>query len=87
MTFSKFDAHSSPLFKELKIIKFLDLVSLHMTIFMHKFHNNNLPLAFNRWFSCDITIYKAAILVYQISRQNEARKQIYKDYFNIDTVL
>ena len=44
-------AHSSLLFKELKIIKFLDLVSLHITIFMHKFHNNNLPVAFNNYFT------------------------------------
>ena len=51
MTFSKFGAHSSPLFKELKIIKFLDLVSLHITIFMHKFQNSNLPLAFNNYFT------------------------------------
>ena len=51
LTFSNFDAHSSPLFKELKIIKFLDLVSLHITIFMHKFHNNNLPVAFNNYFT------------------------------------
>ena len=51
MTFSKFDAHSSPLFNELKIIKFLDLVSLHITIFMHKFQNNNLPVVFNNYFT------------------------------------
>ena len=51
MTFSKFDAHSSPLFKELKIIKFLDFVSLHITIFMHKFHNNNLLVVFNNYFT------------------------------------
>lgn len=51
MTFSKFDAHSSPLFKQLKIIKSLDLVNLHITIFMQKFHNSNLPVAFNNYFT------------------------------------
>jgi hypothetical protein len=43
--------HTSPLFKDLKIIKFLDLVNLHITIFMHKFHNNNLPTVFNNLFT------------------------------------
>ena len=50
--YTKFDfSHLSPLFKCLKIIKFPDLVTLHITIFMHKFHNNRLPSAFNNFFT------------------------------------
>ena len=73
MTFPKFDAHSSPLFKEHKIIKFLDLVSLHITIFMHKFHNNNLPVAFNNYFTPvnqthDYNTRLASKLIYSIPK-------------------
>ena len=32
ITFSRFDEHSSPLFKSLEIIKFLDLVTFHLAI-------------------------------------------------------
>lgn len=50
MMFSKFDDHSSPLFRDTKIIKLLDLVDLHINIFMHKFHNNALPSSFDCFF-------------------------------------
>ena len=47
VTFSRFNEHSSPLFKSLEIIKFLDLVTFHLAIFMHKYHNQLLPSVFN----------------------------------------
>jgi hypothetical protein len=50
MTFSKFDEHSSPLFKQTKIIKFHDLVVFLMAIFMHKYHSNLLPITFEKFF-------------------------------------
>ena len=51
MTFSKFDEHSSPLFKTLNIIKLHDLVSYQIAIFMYKFKNRLLPLVFNNFFT------------------------------------
>ena len=51
MTFSKFDEHSSPIFKSLKIIKLCDLVTLHIAIFMFKFHHQMLPPAFELYFT------------------------------------
>jgi hypothetical protein len=51
MTFSRFDEHSSPLFKQLKIIKLFDLVTYNIAIFMFKFHNNSLPSIFNTLFT------------------------------------
>lgn len=51
ITFSSFDHHSSPLFKSLEIIKFHDLVSLHISIFMYKFHNHLLPSIFQSFFT------------------------------------
>ena len=39
MTFSSIDEHSTPLFRLLVIMKFSDLVTLHVALFMHKFHN------------------------------------------------
>ena len=43
ITSSRFDEHSSPLFKSLEIIKFLDLVTFYLAIFMYKYHNQLLP--------------------------------------------
>ena len=51
MTFSKFDEHSSPLFKKLNIIKLSDLIKYHISIFMFKFHNQLLPSVFNSYFT------------------------------------
>ena len=50
MTFSKRDAHSSPLFSQLGLIKFIDLVSVHFAIFMLQYHRNLLPKAFDNFF-------------------------------------
>ena len=44
MTFSKFDEHSSPLFKKLNIIKLHELVSYHIALFMYRFKNRLVPL-------------------------------------------
>ena len=51
MTFSLFDDHSSPLFKRLQILKFADLITLHMTMFMYKYHQRLLPLSLNDLFT------------------------------------
>ena len=51
ITFSRFDEHSTPLFKLLNIIKLCDLVQLHSSIFMFKFHNNLLPSYFDAFFT------------------------------------
>ena len=50
MSFSKFDQHSSPLFHQLQIIKFPDLVYFHNAIFMFQFKHNLLPVAFDNYF-------------------------------------
>ena len=50
MTFSKRDAHSSPLFSQLGLIKFMDLVSIHIALFMFQYHHNLLPKAFDNFF-------------------------------------
>ena len=51
MTFSKFDEHSSPIFKKLNIIKISDLIKYHISIFTFKFHNQLLPSVFNSYFT------------------------------------
>jgi len=51
ITFSKFDAHSTPIFKYLTIIKLPDLYVLNITMSMHKFHHKKLPSAFNHYFT------------------------------------
>ena len=52
MTFSNFDASSSPLFKSLELLKLSDLVYLSTVIFMFKFHNCLLPPVFDKFFVC-----------------------------------
>ena len=50
ITFSKFDEHSSPLFKQTTILKLFDLVNFHVSIFMFKFYNKLLPAVFDNFF-------------------------------------
>lgn len=50
LTFSKFDEHSSPLFKQTNILKLFDLVNFHISMFMFKFFNKLLPSAFDDFF-------------------------------------
>ena len=57
ITFSCFDQHSSPLFKNLRIVKFFDLVKFHILIFMYKFHNDLLPSVFRDFFISVNTIH------------------------------
>ena len=51
ITFSRFDEHSSPLFKPLEIIKFLDLATFNLATFMYKYHNQLLQPAFISFFT------------------------------------
>lgn len=50
ITFSKRDAHSSPLFSQLGLIKFMDLVSIQTALFMFQYHHTLLPKAFDNFF-------------------------------------
>ena len=51
ITFSGFRAHTSPLYKQLGILKLTDLVIFHNALFMHDFHSKKLPSAFNDFFT------------------------------------
>ena len=57
ITFSKFDEHTSPLFKITGILKFFDLVTLHISLFMFKFHKKLLPTVFDTYFRPISTIH------------------------------
>ena len=50
MTFSKYDGHSSPLFKKLKIIKLYDLITFYVACFMYKYYYKLLPPVFKDFF-------------------------------------
>ena len=50
MTFSHFQAHSSPLFKELKLLKLPDIVTSSNIIFTHDTLNKKSPTIFNDYF-------------------------------------
>ena len=51
ITYSYCDAHSSPLFSQLGLIKLMDLVTIHTALFMFQFHHNLLPKALANFFS------------------------------------
>ena len=51
MTFSNFDAHSEPLFKELKILKVKDNIFLQNCLFVYDYFHGNLPKSFNNIFT------------------------------------
>ena len=50
ITFADFEAHSDPIFKELKIIKIQDLIKLHNCLFVHDYLSGNLPACFDGFF-------------------------------------
>ena len=61
ITFSKFDASSSPLFRNLNIIniiKLRDLANLHIAIFIFKSHNRLLHFVFDKVFTPVNIIHK-----------------------------
>ena len=53
ITFSKYNYHSSPLFRKLKILKVSDLLYLYFALFMYDYYSNRLPLPviFNDFFT------------------------------------
>ena len=57
ITFSKIDEHTSPLFKITGILKFFHLVTLHISLFMFKFHKELLPTVFDTYFHSINTIH------------------------------
>ena len=70
ITFSKFDEHSSPLFKCLNILKLKDLVTLHVATFMFKFHNQLLP-----------QVYSSIFIPTSKIHNHNTRSQVNRSYF------
>ena len=54
----KFDAHTDPIFSELKILKFDKIYLYQLGKFMYLYHNNLLPSSFNNLFPCMNQIHK-----------------------------
>ena len=59
MTFSDFLAHTSPFFKELNLLKFIDIVDFHIALFMFRYNRGNLPGNFDGYFNlvCNTDLY------------------------------
>ena len=51
ITFAKFDAHTTPLFAKLKLLKLHDIITLHVACFMYNYTKSNIPNAFNSFFT------------------------------------
>ena len=48
---SKYNAHTDPIFVELGVHKFNDLLNINQACFVHKFSNNKLPSSFDDFFA------------------------------------
>ena len=51
ITFSSYNEHSSPLFKDLNVVKLFDIITLQLAVFMYKLHNNLLLPVLNPYFN------------------------------------
>ena len=51
ITFSDFKAHSSPLFKNLSLLKLPDIIKLYTASFVHQYNKGTLPENFNNSFT------------------------------------
>ena len=59
ISFSEFRAHTSPIFKQYKILKFQDHIVLENCLLIHDFLKNNLPQSFNNYFKTTEDFYKS----------------------------
>ena len=48
---AKYNAHTDPLFREFNFLKFLDIVHLDQTLFVHNYRNNKHPATFKNFLS------------------------------------
>ena len=51
MTFSDYQAHTSPLFKELNLLKFVDIINLYTAMFTLQYGKGSLPPDFDGFFN------------------------------------
>jgi hypothetical protein len=61
ITFSRYDEHTSPLFKNLGLLKLFDIIKMSNLLFMHDFYTNRLPTIFNI-FSFSLVINTSTVL-------------------------
>ena len=51
ISFAKYDAHTNPLFKELGLLKLMDIIKMNNALFVHNVLNENIPNFFKNYFS------------------------------------
>ena len=83
ITFSPYDAHTDPLFKELKILKLEDQISLYNSLLVHDFSCDELPTSFDNYFTLCTELYDTdtrrhagAVFVPQVSSKRYGRQSI-----------
>ena len=62
ITFSHYLEHSSPLFKQLNLLKLKDIITMSNIIFTHNTLNNKSPLIFNDYFKIKIINHRPMTL-------------------------
>ena len=57
MYFLNHNAHATPLFKDLNILKFSDKIAFENCIFVKNYFDLTLPTPFNNWFTLSTDLY------------------------------
>lgn len=57
MTFSRYDEHSSPLFRALKILKIADVIHLQNSMLLYNYHSKILPSVFDNFFQTVASVH------------------------------
>ena len=80
ITNSPFDAHTSPLFKKLSLLKIDDIHSLQVALFMHSVHFNSIPNTFQNLFKKNSEVYNYATRHANDYTINFSRTNIHKSF-------
>ncbi len=67
ISISKYNAHTSPIFKRLKLLKIEDIIKLNKMKFLYKYENRNLLCFFKK----KLALFSACIMKYTTSTQEE----------------
>ena len=80
ITNSPFDAHTTPLFKKLSLLKIDDIHSLQIALFMHSVHFNSIPNTFQNLFKKNSEVHNYATRHANDYTINFSRTNIHKSF-------
>ncbi len=85
LSLSKYNAHTVPLFEELKLLKVKDILKLQELKFYHKYRNNQLPYYLHKMhFNYNIDTHKYATQIQHNIHQPQAKHEYAKQCIRYD---